>query len=299
MEFLDTGAYGFSLLAAVTWGLGPVFSKRGLESNATWVENTLVVLSTRVVLFWIMLLATADVSSVAAGLSIEALSLLIVAGFFATSIGRLSLYKGVDTVGSSVSNAVANSRPLFAVTLGVLLLGEVITVQLGFGVVVMVAGLMLLSISKGGDIDGWEMWELLFPLTAALGFASGNVIRRFVLADSGISTVAAVAINDTTGLAIIGIYFFFSDRHIITVPPREAVLFFVTSGVLGGIGLLALFNALSIAPVSLVDPIVAVSPLVTLVFAHLYIGDLERITTELILGSTMVVVGIVLVTGPF
>lgn len=298
MAFLSE-AYVFSLLAALSWGLGPVFSKRGLETEATWVENTLIVLSTRVVLFWVILLVTADVSSVSNGLTLSAVGLLVVAGFFATSVGRLSLYKGIDTVGSSVSSAVANSRPLFAVTLGILLLGEIVSAQMGVGVVVMVAGLVVLSISKGGDIGGWETWELLFPFTAAIGFASGNVIRRFVLADSGISTVAAVAINDTTGLAILAGYFLVSDQYTITMPSREAITFFATAGVLGGVGLLALFNALSVAPVSLVDPIVAISPLVTLVFAHVYIGYLERITTGLVVGAVMVVVGIVLVTGPF
>lgn len=296
---VPSGAYVFSLLAALAWGLGPVFSKRGLETSATWVENTLVVLSTRVVMFWALLLTTADVSSVSDGMTPGGIGLLIVAGFFATSIGRLTLYKGIDSVGSSVSNAVANSRPLFAVSLGILLLGEIVTAQMGLGVVVMVAGLAVLSISKGGDVRGWETWELLFPLTAAMGFASGNVIRRFVLEDSGISTLAAVAINDTTGLALLVVYFVVSDQYTITLPSREAIMFFATSGVLGGIGLLSLFNALSIAPVSLVDPLVALSPLVTLVFARLYIGDLERITTGLIVGATMVIVGIVLVTGPF
>ena len=76
---------------------------------------------------------------------------------------------------------------------------------------------------------------------------------------------------------------------------KRAVAMFALSGVGAGIGVVGLYSSLERAEVIVVTPIVAVSPLITLVLARLFLNKLEKITLRVILGTLLVVGGTVLV----
>jgi len=67
------------------------------------------------------------------------------------------------------------------------------------------------------------------------------------------------------------------------------------AGVCQGLAVAFLFQALSRAPVTVVSPINASSPLITLLLAHLFLQRLEHINPLLVLGTLLSVGGVVLV----
>jgi len=76
--------------------------------------------------------------------------------------------------------------------------------------------------------------------------------------------------------------------------PAKNVLYYVLSGILaGGIGVIAYYKVLQIAPTSKVVPIAASYPLVTAILSMLFLG--EKITPERFIGTILVVTGIYLV----
>jgi len=77
---------------------------------------------------------------------------------------------------------------------------------------------------------------------------------------------------------------------------RKASGFMILSGIAAGLGVLSSFFALSQAPVVIVSPIQSTSPLFALAWSALFLKGLEKITPRLILGSILVVLGIVLIT---
>ncbi|HZC03347.1 MAG TPA: EamA family transporter, partial [Gammaproteobacteria bacterium] len=67
------------------------------------------------------------------------------------------------------------------------------------------------------------------------------------------------------------------------------------AGICQGLAVASLFQALSRAPVTVVSPINASNPLITLVLAHLFLRRLESINSALVVGTLLSVGGVALV----
>ena len=76
---------------------------------------------------------------------------------------------------------------------------------------------------------------------------------------------------------------------------KRSVGFLLLAGVAAGIAIMANYSALSIAPVVIVTPVANTSPLFVLLWAHLFLGKLERITLRIVFGTILVVVGVILI----
>lgn len=76
---------------------------------------------------------------------------------------------------------------------------------------------------------------------------------------------------------------------------KRSVGFLLLAGVASGIAIMANYSALSIAPVVIVTPVANTSPLFVLLWAHLFLGKLERITLRIVFGTILVVVGVILI----
>lgn len=285
----------FATGAAVFFGLGPILSKRGLAVGGTWMGNTLTVIGVRAAMFWLVLFVIAG-SNALSGLTLEGAVIFALAGISASGIGRLSFYVGVDKVGSSLSAAVANARPLFAVLLGAFWLGEVVTPRMAAGVVLLVAGVVVLSLSRGGDIGGWRRRELLYPLFAAVWFAAGNVARRFGFTVSATTTFQGIAVGETAAVAFLVGYAIVAGRLGDLGASRRSHAFFLASGLNAGLGLFMLFEGLRRGPVSVVDPVAGAAPLLTVLLAVVLLKEFERITPRVVIGSVAIVIGAALIT---
>jgi uncharacterized membrane protein len=283
-------------VAAVFLGAGPAVSKRGLAMGGTWMQAVLLVLLTRTALFWVVLVVVSGTDPFA-GLSPFVAGVFVLGGVLASGLGRLVFAIGIDRLGSSLSNAFTNTRPLFAVLMAVAWLGETVTPGMAAGVIVLVCGLGLLSLSRGGDVSGWRRSDLIFPLAAAVVFAAGNVVRRFGFTVSSVTSLQAVTVGETAALVSMVAFAAATGRLGADGAPRRAFGYFAVNGLTAGVGLFAMFAALRAGPVSIVDPVTATAPLVTTAVAYLILRDVERITSRLVLGVVLVVAGVALLTA--
>lgn len=295
MAELDVVA--LALLPALLWGFEPIVSKRGLNAGGRSLQGAVTALVLSAVLYWAALLLLQGPARLFEGLDATAVGVFVVAGIVGTAIGRIGMFAGIHRVGASISNAIMNTRPLFATIIALVWLKEGVGPLVGVGVVVLVAGLVLLTISKGGDLGGWRPIQLLIPLSAALAFAVGNVIRRFGLTRTDVTVLQAVTINETTALFALGGYVLLRKRDALTDPPRHTYRYFAVSGGLTAVALLSMFAAFDRGPVAVVDPITALSPLFTTVFAYFLLRDIERVTRGIVAGVVLVVVGVALIVG--
>lgn len=289
--------YVLALIPAVLWGFEPVISKRGMAAGGTTLQASLVVVLVDSALYWLVLLVFEGPSGIGE-LTPYTISLFLLAGLVGTALGRLAIFAGIRRVGASINSAVVSARPVFAAILAVALLGEVATAATVAGIVVLAVGLAVLALARGGDLSGWEPRDLLFPLTAAVAFAAGNVLRRFGLNVTPATAFEAIALNETAAfVALFGFALVRGRTEVLSLPRRSYALFAV-SGVLTAGALLSLFTALSLPEgrVVVVDPLVATAPLFTAVFAYAFLNDLERVTRGIVAGALLVVTGAVLVT---
>lgn len=293
MAELDVVA--LALVPAVLWGFSPVLSKRGMAAGGSPLQASLVVVVVDSAVYWVAMLATGGIDFT--GVTLWALSVFAVAGIIGTAVGRIAVFVGVHRVGASVNSAGISTRPVFATLIALVWLGEPVGAQTALGIVVLVAGLVTLAISRGGDLSGWSPWELVFPVAAALAFGVGNVMRRFGLTTTDATVLQGVAINETAALVVLAAYVLARDREALTEVPRVTYRYFAGSGLITAFALLALFAAFDRGPVAVVDPIAATAPLFTTFFAFFLLRDVERITRGIVIGAGLIVVGGALIVG--
>jgi drug/metabolite transporter (DMT)-like permease len=286
-----------ALVPAILWGLTPIFDKRGMAAGGGSVQASLVVVLVDSSIYWVVI-ALFYRRDAFAGLSLEAVAVFVFAGVIGTALGRIAIFVGVDRVGASLNSAVLSARPLYATIVAFVVLGEPVGPVTAAGVVVLVAGLALLAVSRGGDLAGWNPRDLLWPIAAAATFAVANVARRYGLLGSPISALEAVAINETAGLIALVAYVLARGRTDVLSMPRETYLYFAGSGLLNTVAMLALMVALGLegGRIAIVDPLVATAPFFTIVLAAVLLRDLERVTAGVVAGATLIVVGAAMIT---
>jgi len=286
------------LLSALFWGLSPVVSKRGLSYGGSPLVVALIVVVTGFVFLWGIQLVTNGVGQFAPGLTRNGYLVFIAAGFIGTAIGRISNYAGVDRVGASINSSIISGNPLFATILAFFVLGEVITPIQVVGVLTVIAGLVALSLSRGGDLEGWSRRDLAFPILAGLAYGAGSVIRRYGLTTTTATPIEGAALNETAALVGILGFVVMRRRESLFDVPRRALGYFVLTGVLGAMGLTSLFVGLDYGRVAIVTVLSGTSPLVALSVTYLFMGDIERVDRRVVIGAILVVLGIVAITVP-
>lgn len=287
-----------AILTAVGWGASDPLSKAGMERGGTPFQVSLTVIAVSLIVYWGALLIWGPPLT---ALAPWVIGMFILIGLMATSLARVLSYTGVQRVGASVGSATVNTRPVWATIMAVLFLGEAVSVQGIIGILFVVAGLVALAFSEGGDIAGWNKIDLLLPLAAGVTFAAGNVARRYVFTHADVTALEGVVINETAGF--VGLLAFLLYRHgndfgEFLRAPRRAYAYFVGCGLVSALSLFALFAALERGRVVIVDPLSSPTSLFAILFTAIFLREVEKITRRLIVGAVLVVSGVVLITGP-
>ena len=130
---------------------------------------------------------------------------------------------------------------------------------------------------------------------AALSYGASQTIGKHVTTEYA-PPLVGTAFALVFGFVYVSIMF---HRHIpvdVKANPRWGYLWFGLSGITSATGVSFLYFALSQAPVVVISPVVAVSPLVSLALAHLFLQRMEKITRRTVLGTLLVVLGVVIIT---
>ena len=289
-------AVAFAFLAACGFASGNVLVRVGTEKVPAPTATLLTVFSGIILIVGLTLVLRLDEIS---SLSIEALGWILVLGILGYPMARLFIITAISMVGAARAVPMAGLQPVVAFTLGVILLGERPDLLVIVGTPVIVVGLLLVVMPRRGANSGDGVVNVrrlgyLLAIGSAATFASRDTISRHVvtdLIDPLVSAGLALAIGGTILAVILHRQV---ARSVMTVP-RKYLLICAMAGVFQGLAVASLFQALSRAPVTVVSPIYASQPLITLILAHFFLKRLEAIDFLLALGTMVSVVGVILV----
>ena len=289
-------AVAFAFLAACGFASGNVLVRVGTEKVPAPTATLLTVFSGIILIVGLTLALRLDEIS---SLSIEALGWILVLGILGYPMARLFIITAISMVGAARAVPMAGLQPVVAFTLGVILLGERPDLLVIVGTPVIVVGLLLVVMPRRGANSGDGVVNVrrlgyLLAIGSAATFASRDTISRHVvtdLIDPLVSAGLALAIGGTILAVILHRQV---ARSVMTVP-RKYLLICALAGVFQGLAGASLFQALSRAPVTVVSPIYASQPLITLILAHFFLKRLEAIDFLLALGTMVSVVGVILV----
>ena len=220
-----------------------------------------------------------------------AVVLFVLAGLVRPFLSARLAIAGTKHLGPTLSSTLQGTSPLFGVSLGVLALGENLTPAALIGTAGVISGVTLLS-WRGETRAGWPLWALLLPVGAALVRALANMISKL-----GMETLASPffvgLVAYTVSMAIF---------MVIAPPPRERGLlanpgfkWAALTGSIYAISVLSLNVALKCGTLVVVSPIVACSPVFTLLLGLTLFRE-ETIDRRVIGTVLLVVPSVILIT---
>ncbi len=196
-------------------------------------------------------------------------------------------------IGPTLTTALAATSPLFGAAFGILILGEMLTWQIALGTLGIVSAIILLTRRDKKIPASWPVWALALPVAAA-------IIRSF---GHGLTKIGMEYIPDPYFAALVG----FTVSMVVTGslhlmkkgrPPlmraRQGVYLFLFSGLMFGAALLALNTALLNGTIVTVVPIVAASPIFSMLLSVIVFRR-EHLTVRIVAAVFVVMPSVVLI----
>jgi len=222
----------------------------------------------------------------------SAVPIFAAVGVVFPSVLTLLTFEGNRLLGPVITGALGNLSPLFAVTLAVILLGEPLRPLQVVGLLVIVTGVLIITVRRPQDVANWRSWWLLLPLGAA---ALRGLIQPVIKIGLEIwpSPIAAGLTGYIVSALVVLIFARIRTGRFVTKAPLAGRLWFVAVGLSNGIGVLLMYAALGNGRVSLVAPLVATYPLMTVGLGTLVLGRADG-AARLAGGTALTVAGVVL-----
>lgn len=257
---MPLSAWAFALASAIIFGLALNLAQRGIR-HIDAALGSVISIPTACIMFWLSSPWTASF----AGWRWDAALLFFCTGLFYPAAVTILTFDATRWLGPNITASLGNMSPLWAVAVGVLVLGEVLGLRQVAGILAMLVGVTFLTASRGfGGGASWPMWALALPVAASMlrgigqpllkvGFGMWNNPRVATL----LCYVASASVVITVGLL--------RTRGTAARFTPLGVKWFMLVGVLNGIATWAGIEAVARGPVALVAPVVATYPLFTLV----------------------------------
>jgi drug/metabolite transporter (DMT)-like permease len=282
----------FALCNAVVHALSAVLIRKRIDES----DSVSVALVTSIIgnaILWPLALLFVDLSTV----NFYGVLFFAMAGSLAPGISRLLLFHSMETIGVSISRTIFSIYPIYSVTLGFLLFGEILNFENIIGVFFVLVGVVLIerSFTKSGNGKRKiiSKKDLLIPIIASLAVAFSHIIRKQGLNIYN-EQLLGVAIGYSAALLFYLIINSYLTKTILSVSKKDFKLFWIAGAFLALAWILA-FYALSFEKVSIVTPLMQTQPLFILFFAYLYLRKREPLSLRLIATSILVVLGVILV----
>ena len=278
----------FSFQTALCFSIAHVFVRRGLvHSNA--FTGSLISLGTSAAIFWLLVFAFVPVSV----LQMPAVGYFVAAGFFAPAIGQTLGYIGMERIGVARSSPIVNTSPIFSSVLAVIFLGEAWVLQNIVGTFLVILGVVILSSGRLEQGD-WQKKDVLYPILAAMAFGISTTLRKAGLTTVPVPVLAAALTVGTAFVVLLIILCLRGGRRTLKLTCQSGSWLIAAALVNTG-AILSFFYALNFGQVVRVEPLVACNPLLTILWTGIFLREVERLSSRVVLGALVTVTGTVLV----
>ncbi|GIQ79234.1 EamA family transporter [Bradyrhizobium sp. RD5-C2] len=212
--------------------------------------------------------------------------------FFPASLTLLT-FASNRALGPVITSTLGNLAPLLAVAAAVVLLHEPLAPQQLIGLVVAVAGAAIITVTRPRDLGHWRSWALLLPLASALVRGIVPPIAKLGLAIWPSPLWACLIGYIMSSIVVLTVQRVRKGSFLVHAP-RDGRFWFALTGISNGLSALSLFAAVRNGPITLVAPLAAIYPLVTVTMSAVMLKHVE-ITARIVAGTLLTVIGVALV----
>jgi drug/metabolite transporter (DMT)-like permease len=238
-----------------------------------------------------------------------AIGWFVLAGVLTAFVGRVFLFESIRYLGAVKGSAIKRLNPMFSVILGVLLLGEVISVPMTIGIALIAASFVVLirqslhadteqtaSASKRSTLGRIVNLGYLHGPISAFAYASGYVARK-----QGLLVTPDAVLGTMIG-AVSGITCFCLLASVVTTMRAELHRTFTEfrpwlwlAGLFTSFGQLMYFAALRYTSISKIALITSMEVFVTMFLTRIMLSGDEPLPRDVVVAACLGVLGTVLV----
>lgn len=279
-----------AILSSIGWAVDSVLVRLGARTSNV-VAAAFLSYFIAAAFFWIYvaLFLPKDI------FSSPAIIYFVLSGCFQPLLARICYYMGLMRLGVSRAAPLRGVEPLFALAMALAFLREQPNSQVYLGTSLIVASVWLIT-SRGKGEGEWKLWHLVFPLGAALFGAVSQNLRRgglLILSDP----VFGAAVSSSTSFILFSLFLAASGRIRLITTNKRSFPFFGSAALVSLVAQLLNFTALNLSEVSIIVPLVNTTPLFSVLFSSFFLKDLEKVTSKLVGGATLMVAGAAIIAS--
>ncbi len=256
-----------------------------LDSRA----GTMMSIGTNALIFWIAAPFFIDFSHFVH----PAMLIFAALGLIRPAVSANLAVMGIKMLGPTLTTTLSATSPLFGAAFGILILGELLTWQIAVGTMGIILAVLALT-RRGGKVPAtWPLWALALPIGAAFIRSVGH----------GVTKVGMEWIPDPLFAGLVGATVSFivtftlwarsKDRPTIDLAlpgPR----WFLFAGIFFGVAILCLNTALLNGEVITVVPLVAASPVFSMLLS-IFVFRREILSLRIVAAVFIVMPSVVLI----
>ncbi|MEO1840342.1 MAG: DMT family transporter [Pseudomonadota bacterium] len=278
---------GLALLAAVLFAFGNQCSRIAMQYTDSQTAS-LFQIGVSTALYWLIAPFYLEISF----WSSPVLPLLAAIGLIRPLLSANLGMAGTRILGPTISSTLAATAPLFGVALGVVLLSEILSWEVALGTAGIVFAVVILSWQRDSGRT-WPMIALLLPIGAAMIRSLAHALAKIgleVLPNPFFVALVAYTVALPIALA--------NDLRIRQHNPRRlstaGLKWLVITGLIYAVSVLVMNTALMSGRLIVVSPIVACSPLFTLLLGRFVFRE-ESLNRKVAVAVLLVVPSVMLI----
>ena len=303
------GAF-LSLLAATMFALNNAMTRRGVLTG-TVVQAMAITVPMGAPLFFLLLLVFGQVGALT---QFSALSILYlsIAGVLHFVWGRYCNYRASKAIGTNLQGPASQSDIIFTLALAMWLLDEKLTPLRVLGIVLVIGGPLMTMIGdlraareqhKPESTEGFQPLYVegyLFAVLSGTGYGLSPIFVRLALRDTGLGVgggLAGAFVSYVAATLFVSLFAFIPGQiaHVRKLDPSTRN-WFIGSGLTVMLSQMFRYLALSVAPVSVVQPIQRLSLVFRFFFSYLLNRDHEVFSSKVWISTAVALVGAILLS---
>jgi len=259
---------------------------KNTDSNLATALRTIMVL----LFSWLMVLVVGSQHTIGT-ISVRSLVFLILSGG-ATGTSWLCYFKALQLGNVNKVTPIDKSSTVLTILLAFSFLGEVPSMWMVFGIVMLTAGTYLMIQRQNSEAPdtrskSWLFYAVLSAVFAALTSILGKIGIQEVESNLGTAIRTIIILVMAWGVVL------FQRKHVLIKDiDRKSWIFIMLSGLATGLSWLCYYRALQEGNASVVVPIDKLSIVVTIAFSRMFLK--ERLSGKSFVGLVLVISGTML-----